>query len=152
MTNLTLSETGSSPFEKLIGHNPEILKHWLALEETLFTKTSLSSKLLEQVRRTLAFGNACEYCMVKEGKPDIAPDEKQIQIACAFAQQFALDHKDISSVHFNLLKEEFSEGEISELISFISFITACQQMGKVYNLGENEQINKKSSLQELTQQ
>lgn len=65
MTRIKLSEFGNSPFEKLIGHNVEILKKWIKLENVIFQSSSLSEHLLEQVRRTLSFGNQCEYCMVK---------------------------------------------------------------------------------------
>lgn len=70
MTRIKFSENGNTAFEKLIGHNPEILKKWNALEETVWNDTSLDNNLLEQIRRAMAFENGCEYCMVKGGKPD----------------------------------------------------------------------------------
>lgn len=143
-TRIELSETGSTPFEKLIGHNPKVLEKWNALEISLFSETSLDDHLLEQVRRTLAFGNGCEYCMVKAGRPQFDPANQKIQIATAFADLFAIDHKTIQEAHFDLLREHFTEIEISELISFISFITASQRFGKVMNLTGDLQNNKVS--------
>lgn len=133
MTRINLSKNGISPFEKLIGHNPEILDKWNELEIALFDSSSLNNDLLEQVRRALAFKNECEYCMAKAGNIDKNIDEKT-KIAIAFAQFFAIDHKNISDKHFDILKEVFSQKEISELCSFISFITSCQKLGRIYNL------------------
>lgn len=149
MTRIKLSDNGSSPFEKLIGHNKIVLDKWIDLEVALFSETKLDKNLLEQVRRTIAFENECEYCMVKAGKPDFDLTEKRISSATAFAQLFAIDHKSINDKHFDILKEEFTEQEISELCSFISFITACQKLGRVYNLTENYQQNKVVTIAEL---
>ncbi len=146
---IELSENGNSPFEKLIGHNNEILQKWIELELAVFNNSSLSNNLLEQVRRTLAFGNECEYCMVKGGKPKFNKGQKREQIAIAFAEMYALDHKSIVESHFSTLKEVFSDKEISELCSFISFITACQKLGRIYNLTEEFQENKLTTMKEL---
>lgn len=147
-TRINPSETGNTPFEKLIGHNPSVLEKWNELETVLFTKTSLDSNLLEQVRRALAFGNGCEYCMVKGGRPKFDPGDQRIQAATAFAEFFALDHKSISMAHFDYLKEFFSEPELAELVTFISFITASQKFGKVMNLTEDLQENRNFAAQE----
>ena len=149
MTRIKLSEFGNSPFEKLIGHNKEILIKWTELENAIFESNSLSNNLLEQVRRTLSFGNECEYCMVKGGRPELNKDDKRLQLATAFAEMFALDHKSFQEEHFNILREVFNEVEISELLSFISFITACQKLGSVYNLTEEMQENSITTLKEM---
>ncbi|PID44207.1 MAG: hypothetical protein CSB47_11490 [Proteobacteria bacterium] len=146
---IKLSENGNSPFEKLIGHNNEILQKWIELESAVFNNSSLSNNLLEQVRRTLAFGNECEYCMVKGGKPNLNEEQIREQIATAFAETYALDHRSIVESHFSTLKEVFSDKEISELCSFISFITACQKLGRIYNLTEEFQENKLTTIKEL---
>lgn len=148
MTRIDLSEYGNSPFEKLLGHNKDILDKWGELETIFFTKTKLSANLLEQVRRTLAFGNECEYCMVKGGKA-VVDDDKKVSVAVAFAQLFADNHKSITDEHFIILKEEFNEIEISELCSFISFITACQKLGRIYNLTEEFQRGSVTTMMEL---
>ncbi len=139
MTRIKLSEYGNSPFEKLIGHNRTVLDKWIDLEVALFTETKLDKNLLEQVRRTIAFENECEYCMVKAGRPNFDPSEKRISVATAFAQLFAIDHKSINETHFEILREEFDEIEISALCSFISFISACQKLGRIYNLTSHNQ-------------
>ena len=62
---------------------------------------------------------------------------------------FAIDHKSITDKHFEILGEEFNETEISELCSFISFITATQRLGRIYQLTEDKQINAVTSMDEL---
>lgn len=138
-TSIELSEVGTSPFEKLLGHNPEILKNWNQLEATLFANSGLEKDLLEQVRRTLAFGNACEYCMAKAGPASFDPRDLKISLATAFAELFALDHKSIAEAHFSALKEVFSIREISALCAFISLLTASQRFGRVMNLTQDVQ-------------
>lgn len=147
-TRIKFSKTGSSPFEKLIGHNPLILEKWNGLETALFTQTILEANLLEQVRRALAFGNHCEYCMAKAGKPQLDKANQRLQTAVAFAELYALDHNSISKDHFDLLKEYFLENEIAELITFISFISASQRFGKVMNLTEDLQKNRTTFVQD----
>jgi len=149
MTRIKLSDYGNSPFEKLIGHNKNILDKWNELEITLFATSSLSNELLEQVRRTIAFENECEYCMVKGGKADSNQIDEKISLATAFAQVFSINHKDIDDKHFDLLKEKFTEKEISELCTFISFISSSQKLGRIYNLTEDYQKNKVTSMKEL---
>lgn len=149
-TRIELSKNGNTPFEKLIGHNPIVLEKWNALESSLFTETSLDEVLMEQVRRTLAFGNGCEYCMVKGGKPEFDPRDQKIQTATAFAELFAVDHKSIQEAHFDLLREHFGETEIAELVTFITFITASQRFGRVMNLTEELQDNKVITLAEIS--
>ena len=48
---------------------------------------SLSSLLKEQVRRTLAQENGCEYCKAK-GRPEAHIFDEKISVAVGFAQSF----------------------------------------------------------------
>ena len=132
-TRINLSGNGTTPFGKLLGHNTAVLDAWNELEDVLFTKTELDANLLEQVRRTLAYGNQCAYCMAK-GKPNEDKSDKRESYATAFAELFALDHLSISDGHFDLLREVFTETEIAELCAFISFITASQRFGAILDL------------------
>jgi len=151
MTRIKLSDNGNSPFEKIIGHNQKVLSKWNDLEMVLFQETELDENLLEQIRRTIAFKNECEYCMVKGGKPSISKDERKISIACAFAELFATDHKSITNEHFEILKENFPENQISELCAFISFISASQRLGRIINLTEKYQTNAVTTINELNE-
>ncbi|MCX2740332.1 carboxymuconolactone decarboxylase family protein [Pontibacter anaerobius] len=132
-TRIRFSEEGATPFAQLLGHNPNILMAWDELENALFKSSGLDAALLEQVRRTLAFGNQCAYCMAK-GKPSEVKADKRESYATAFAELFALDHLSISEAHFDLLREALSEAEIASLCAFISFITASQRFAAIMNL------------------
>jgi len=150
MTTIEFSSHGNTPFEKLIGHNPEILAKWNDLEGVFFKKTALDPNLLEQVRRTLAFGNGCEYCMVKGGKADFSQSELKISVAVSFAELFCKDHRSILRAHFSMLREFFSDKEISELCTFVSFISASQKLGKIFNLTEDYQPNAVIKMEHLS--
>lgn len=149
MVRIKFSNNGNTPFERLIGHNNNFLKQWNNLEKTLWEETSLDPDMLEQVRRTMAFGNGCEYCMVKGGKPDF--DESQIKISttASFAELFCIDHRSISDAHFGMLREYFSDKEISELCVFISFVNASQKLGKTLNLTEDLQAEAVVKLKDI---
>ena len=133
MARIHFAEFGETPFQRLLGHNQDILKSWTKLEEVFLQSQKLSPELKEQVRRTLAFGNGCQYCMSK-GKPDeVQPDGKQA-LAVAFADMVMKDHLMIDESHFGVLREEFSEKGIAELCAYICFITASQMFGAIMNL------------------
>ncbi|GAB0155216.1 carboxymuconolactone decarboxylase family protein [Chryseobacterium sp. Alg-005] len=149
MTRITLSENGNTAFEKLIGHNANILHHWNHLEEVLWQNSSLDKDILEQIRRTMAFENGCEYCMVKGGRPDFDPAEMKISMAAAFAELFCKDHHSIVNGHFDLLKEYFTDRQISELCTFIAFTNASQKLGKIFNLTEDFQTHAVVKLKDI---
>ncbi|MDQ1095927.1 MULTISPECIES: carboxymuconolactone decarboxylase family protein [Chryseobacterium] len=139
MTRIEFSDNGNTAFEKLLGHNPLILDQWNRLEGIFWRDTTLDSLLLEQVRRAMAFENGCEYCMVKGGRPDFDPAQLKMSIASGFAELFCKDHRAIQKAHFDMLKEYFSDREISELCAFIAFIHASQKLGRIFNLTEEYQ-------------
>jgi len=149
MTRIRASENGETAFEKLIGYNTELLRKWNELDEILWKKSSLDENVLEQIRRTMAFKNGCEYCMVKGGRPDFDKSELKISITNAFAELFCSDHQSISDAHFDMLREYFSDQEISELCVFIAFINASQKLGKIFNLTEDLQKNAVIKISEL---
>lgn len=139
MTTIPFSGNGTTPFEKLIGYNPAILKSWNILEDTLWKESVLDKDMLEQIRRAMAFENGCEYCMVKAGRPDFDAAQVKISTAIAFAELFCKDHRSILPAHFDMLREYFTDDEISELCAFIAFINASQKLGKIFNLSQYEQ-------------
>lgn len=134
MSLLPFSNIGNSPFERLLGHAPEILKNWSNLEVAFFKSQTFNEDFLEQIRRALAFDNLCQYCMAKAGPPEQHTNDIRLAIALRFANQFALDHKAISEEDIHQLKQVFSSSEISELISYCSFISAAQKFGAVLGL------------------
>ncbi|KEK23633.1 alkylhydroperoxidase [Bacillus gaemokensis] len=133
MERISLSNVGETKFQKLLGHCPEILDSWNLLEKTLYKKGTLSEELKEQVRRTLAFGNECPYCMAK-GEPEDVQKVEEISTAVTFAHVFVHNRSAIDEKMFDVLKGYWSEAEIVELCAYICFITASQQLGFLFQL------------------
>jgi alkylhydroperoxidase family enzyme len=133
MARIIESKFGETPFQKLLGHNKEIMNGWTRLGEELEKDAKLSSHLKEQVRRTLAQSNGCEYCKAK-GKPEPDLFNEKISIAVGFAEVFSKQKGNIPDTTFNVLKEYFSDEEISELCAFITFTTASQYFGAILAL------------------
>lgn len=134
MSYLPLSNTGSTPFEKLLGHAPEILQSWGNLENLFFNRTTFSKDFLEQVRRALAYVNQCKYCMKKAGPPDKNIEDSRLNTALNFANQFAISHLSIDEDVISELKKYFSNAELIELVAYCSFISASQRLGTVLGL------------------
>jgi alkylhydroperoxidase family enzyme len=134
MARINDSQYGGTPFQRLLGHNLEIMDSWNGLGDALEKDGLLSAQLKEQVRRTLAQSNGCEYCKAK-GKPDPQLFDEKMSIAVGFAEVFLKQKGDLSDDQFKVLKEYFSDAEISELCAFITFTTASQHFGAILKLG-----------------
>lgn len=89
MSYIPLSNTGSTPFERLMGNMPEILNKWSQLEMVFFESKTFTPDFLEQIRRVLAFNNLCKYCMAKAGPPDKNLQDARIAEALRLANKFA---------------------------------------------------------------
>ena len=133
MARMNESEFGETPFQRLLGHNTDVLNKWKQVGEVLEKDMNLSSHLKEQVRRTLAQSNGCEYCKAK-GKPEPHVFDEKTSIAVSFAEVFLKQKGNISDAQFNRLKECLSSAEISELSAFITFTTASQYFGAIMKL------------------
>lgn len=139
MTRINESKFGETPFQKLLGHNKDVLNGWTQLGDILEKDGNLSSQLKEQVRRTLAQSNGCEYCKAK-GKPEPHLFNNKISIAVGFAEVFLKQQGDISDATFNVLKEYLSDVEIIELCAFITFTTASQYFGAMLALKPPKEV------------
>ncbi|MPM65974.1 hypothetical protein SDC9_112878 [bioreactor metagenome] len=138
MAKIKYSKCGATPFQQLLGHNENILMAWSALEDRFFTSNTFTPELKEEVRRTLAFNNRCEYCMAKGNPSDNMTDSKII-IATKIADIISKGDI-IKDDDFYSLKSQFSDKEISELLAFICFITASQRYGASLDLQPSSQI------------
>lgn len=138
MAVISFSKNGATPFQQLLGHNQGILEKWASLEACLYGSDTFPPELTEEVRRTLAFQNGCEYCKAK-GAPSKTIMDSRTQLAVHLADLSGkTTHMSDEEVH--ALKEVFTDGEISELLALICFITACQRFGALLNLGPVCQI------------
>ncbi|MBM0066350.1 carboxymuconolactone decarboxylase family protein [Alkalicoccobacillus gibsonii] len=133
MSFIQQSNYGETPFQDVLGHIPDLLIKWNDLSDFLTKEGSLSVNLKEEVRRVLAYGNKCRYCMAK-GKPNMKIKDEEIQIATAFADLFLNYRSSINEAHFNILRTVFNERQIVELCVFICFTTASQSLGAITNL------------------
>lgn len=138
MARISESTFGNTPFQRLLGHNEKVMEGWSYLGDVLEKDGFLSSELKEQVRRTLAQSNGCEYCKAK-GKPEPEKFNEKISIAVGFAEVFLKQKESIPESSFKILQEYFNENEISELCAFIAFTTASQYFGAMMKL---EAVNK----------
>lgn len=133
MARIVASHMGETPFQKLLGHNRQVMEDWCRLGDTLEKDGQLTAELKEQVRRTLANSNGCEYCLAK-GKPEHDKFNESTSIAVGFAEVFLKLKGKIPSSTFAMLKVHFSDREISELCAFICFTTASQYFGAMMQL------------------
>ncbi|MDQ6598031.1 carboxymuconolactone decarboxylase family protein [Bacillus salipaludis] len=133
MARINESEFGVTPFQRLLGHNKDVLNGWNQLGEVFEKDMHLSSRLKEQIRRTLAQSNGYEYCKAK-GKPEPHLFDEKMSIVVGFAEVFLKQKGDISDAQFNVLREYLSDAEISELCSFITFTTASQYFCAIMKL------------------
>lgn len=108
MARLNLSKLGNTPFQQLLGHNKTILNAWTMLEDTLFTSSTFTTELKEEIRRTLAFLNGCSYCMAK-GMPSHYHTDTRTSIAVSFAKQYAKIIIILKIVFFTLLNENLPQ-------------------------------------------
>ena len=129
MSYISLSQNGSTPFEKLMGHVPDVLEKWDQLETTFFQSKKFTAEFLEQVRRALALNNVCQYCMSKAGPPDENQESARLIEALRFANKFSIDHTSINESEISRMKEYFTDEELIEFIAFCSFISASQRFG-----------------------
>jgi alkylhydroperoxidase family enzyme len=137
MTMIKESAFGSTPFQKLLGHNLEVVGAWSNLGEVLEKDGLLKSALKEQVRRTLAQRNGCEYCKAK-GKPDPLLFDEKTSVAVGFVEVYLAHEKgNIPDYAYQILKDYFSEEEISELFAFVTFTTAQQYFGAIMKVKAN---------------
>lgn len=132
MALIAYTQKGETPFQQLLGYQPQLLENWTTLEAWLFESPTFSATLKEEVRRVLAQCNGCEYCKAKGIPSPTLTDERTkraVQQAVRTTQVSHLEEGDIA-----ILRDCFSDSEISELLALICFISACQRYGALLQL------------------
>lgn len=117
----------SSLLARVMGRCPDVLRAFGRLDNTLRFRGTLPMSLLESVRRVTAGEVGCEYC-ASLGTPRTEYTDQREAVATAFAQLVATDPAGISDGQFNVLREEFTDEEIVELVAYICFISIGGQM------------------------
>jgi alkylhydroperoxidase family enzyme len=128
MAHIEYSENGSSPLQKLLGHNQEVLSKWDLLLDTFYQFSSFDPQLQEEVRRAIAYQIGCAQCM-SFGCPTQNIQDPKTKAAVDFARKMAQTNLPISKEDIEKLKEYFRDNEIAELCSFIAFGTGYARFG-----------------------
>ena len=111
----------------VLGRRPEILKAFGRLDAAVRFHGLLPTSLKEAIRRATAEQVGCDYCRsLGAYRPN--PEDRRESLAVAFAQLIAEDPKAITDEQFDVLREDFSEEEIVELVAFICFVAIAGQL------------------------
>ena len=122
------------PFYGILANRPEILSAWAELDKAFFGPSSkIPNAIKEEGRRTLAQDVGCVFCAsLGEPRPDHM--DARESLAVALADQIAHDHKQIDAATFEALREEFSDEEIVELMSWLCFKLGSNIFGALMQL------------------
>lgn len=117
-------------FARILGRRPEVAEAWSAVSSTLRFSGLLPTDLKEAVRQATAGRIGCQFCATV-GEP-LGEADRRTSLAVAVAQLIAEDHASVNEKTFDVLREEFTEDEIVELIALICFVcVGAQTFGSV---------------------
>ena len=136
MSRLSLAPIEGNVFQKAMGLRPDIMKAWFELDEEIRFKGELDPRLKEEVRRNLALGIGCEFCS-SLGAPSPDTYDRKVSLAVAFAQLVFDNVHDLRAIddeQFAVLREEFSEAAIVELVCWSLFLIAAQGFGAIMKI------------------
>jgi alkylhydroperoxidase family enzyme len=112
---------------RVLGRRPEILKAFARLDAATRFHGTLPGSLKEAVRGATAGQVGCRYCASLSGERPGEADRRE-SLAVAFAQLVAQDPAGITDAQFDVLREEFTEDEIVELVAFVCLVGVAGQM------------------------
>lgn len=137
---------GDSAMFGLIGKNPEMVKTIVPVFESFFQAGSVEPHIHELMRLKTGEINRCAYCasVRSQGvRDEVAPKEDAIfdevdgdeltrreELAVTLAEGMAGDPNYIEDDLFSMLREEFSEAEIVELV----FAASVMNFGNKFNI------------------
>lgn len=133
MAYIEYSKNGNSPLQKLLGHNPEVLKNWDLLLEAFYKFSSFDPKLQEEVRRAIAYQIGCAQCM-SHGCPSEIIEDPKTKAAVDFARKMTETSLPILKEDIDKLKTHFKDSEIAELCAFIAFGTGYARFGSALSV------------------
>lgn len=136
MQRIAPAKIEGNSFQKHMGHCPEIVEKWFALDEAIRFGGRLDTGLKEEVRRSLAEGIGCRFCS-SLGDPDLASRSPRTALAVAFADSVFSNFGDLTAIDdevFDVLHEEFTEPEIVELVVWTLFMIAGQGFGALMHV------------------
>jgi alkylhydroperoxidase family enzyme len=119
-----------------MGHRLDIAEEWAKLDGLIRFDGELDPNLKEEVRRSLAIGIGCKFC-ASLGDPEPHNHDKKTVLAVAFAQVMFQNISDLHGLddeNFDVLRSEFSDAAIVELVCWVLFLVAAQGFGAVMKL------------------
>ncbi|PCI94535.1 alkylhydroperoxidase [Candidatus Aerophobetes bacterium] len=128
MAYIEYSANGDSPLQRLLGHNPEVLKKWDLLLDAFYKFSSFDPELQEEVRRTIAYQVGCAQCM-SHGCPSQMINDPKTKAAVDFARKMTQTQLPTAKEDVDQLKIYFKDNEIAELCAFIAFGTGYARFG-----------------------
>jgi alkylhydroperoxidase family enzyme len=117
----------NSLLARVMGRCPSVLRAFGSLDASIRFHGTLRSELLEAVRRATACTVGCNYCS-SLGPPVGEDADARTKLAAAFAELVAEDPSAITDEQFDVLREEFTDEEIVELVAFICLVGIAGQM------------------------
>jgi alkylhydroperoxidase family enzyme len=139
MSRIAPAEIEGNAFQRVLGHRPEIVDKWFALDSGMRFSGLLPAALKEEVRRSLADGIGCRFC-ASLGDPDPNSRDLRTSLAVTFAETVLTNFHDLRSIDdtvFEVLKAEFSDAEIVELSVWTLFMIAGQALGALMRIRES---------------
>ena len=136
MPRVPLSNIDGNIIQRAMGHRPEIRDEWNRLDAVIRFTGVLDPGLKEEVRRTLALGIGCQFCS-SLGDPDPGKRNRKTALAVAFAQTLFENISDLYGLDdevFTVLRQEFTDPEVIELVCWTLFLVAEQGFGAVMKL------------------
>jgi hypothetical protein len=138
MSRIPLASIEGNVFFRTMGHRIEIADEWAKLDALIRFTGELDPYLKEEVRRSLALGIGCRFC-ASLGDPEPHKHDKKTALAVAFSQAMFENISDLHSLddeNFEVLRSEFSNAAIVELVCWVLFLVAAQGFGAIMKLPE----------------
>ncbi|MHB1539661.1 MAG: carboxymuconolactone decarboxylase family protein [Solirubrobacteraceae bacterium] len=143
----------NSLLARTMARAPEVLNAFARLDNAVRFKGRLPLELKEAVRRATAGRTGCRYCATIGGNSTPDATGRRESLAVAFAEIVATDAASVDDATFDVLREDFSEEEIVELVAWITLVAIGGQLfGATMGLeeaGEQEAAAYSSALAEL---
>jgi len=118
----------NSVLARTLGRRPEIVKAFARLDAATRFHGLLSPSLKEALRGATAGTVGCRYCASLDTGRRPSELDRRESVAVAFAQLIAQDPAGITDAQFDVLREEFTEDEIVELVAFVCLVGVAGQM------------------------
>ena len=138
MARIPLANIEGNVFFRAMGHRLDIAEEWARLDGLIRFAGELDPYLKEEVRRSLALGIGCRFC-ASLGDPEPDKHDGKTALAVAFSQSVLQNISDLHGLddeHFEVLRSEFSDAAIVELVCWVLFLVAAQGFGAIMKLPE----------------